>query len=121
MLSIPMWSAPAKAALVCSLLAAAPVTAADSATLWGYGVKPCSAFVAAAADVPDAVRDAEYGLYREWLAGLVSGLNLATASDVLRGAELDAALSRIRAACEKSPDADFFSASLDLIKSLGQR
>jgi hypothetical protein len=118
MLSNPAraWRAPVGLLAVAALTA--PVSAGDSATLWGYGVKPCSAFVAAAADVPDALRDAEHARYREWLAGLVSGLNLATASDVLRGAELDAALARIRAQCEKTPEADFFSVSLDLIKSL---
>jgi hypothetical protein len=109
------------ALLLClTLIASGAGQAAEVATLWGYGVKPCSAFLAAAPEVPDTLRDAEYRLYREWLAGLVSGLNLATDSDVLRGAELEAALTRIRAECRKSPGSDFFSASLGLIKSLSK-
>ncbi|MGE5154874.1 MAG: hypothetical protein ACM3ST_12780 [Bdellovibrio bacteriovorus] len=89
-------------------------------TLWGYGVKSCRELVAA---VPpsgaDIAGSAEYPRYREWLAGLVSGLNLATGRDVLMGAELEAALTRIRAHCQERPEDDFFNASLTLIKTLG--
>jgi len=94
--------------------------AGDSPTLWGYGVKPCSAFLATApaAGVPAELGDADYLRYREWLAGLVSGLNLATGADVLNGAELDAALTRVRAQCKDHPSDDFFNARLTLIKSL---
>lgn len=90
--------------------------------LWGYGVKSCSAFlsVAPGADAPPLLADQEYLRYREWLAGLVTGLNLATGRDVLLGAELDAALLRIRASCQSQPEDDFFNASLRLVRSLGQ-
>ena len=90
--------------------------------LWGYGVKPCPAFLAAAPGegTPTALADPEYLRYREWLAGLVTGLNLATGRDVLLGAELDAALLRIRASCQSQPEDDFFNASLRLVRSLGQ-
>lgn len=90
--------------------------------LWGYGVKPCPAFLAAAPGegAPAALADPEYLRYREWLAGLVTGLNLATGRDVLLGAELDAALLRIRASCQSQPEDDFFNASLRLVRSLGQ-
>ena len=49
----------------------------------------------------------------------MSGLNLATGLDVLKGAELEAALTRIRAHCQDRPQDDFFNASLALVKSLG--
>jgi hypothetical protein len=90
--------------------------------LWGYGVKPCRDFLAAAPseNAPTAVGGFEYLHYREWLAGLISGLNLATASDVLAGAELDAALTRIRARCQSNPGEDFFNASMALVKSLNR-
>jgi hypothetical protein len=94
--------------------------AAEGPTLWGYGVKSCGEFFAAApAAGAEAAGNAEYPRYREWLAGLVSGLNLATGLDVLKGAELEAALTRIRAHCQDHPQDDFFNASLALVKALG--
>jgi hypothetical protein len=45
-------------------------------------------------------------------------LNLATGRDVLAGAELDAAMSRIRANCERHPSDDFFNAAMRLVRSL---
>jgi hypothetical protein len=108
------------------LLALGLATCAGSAlgapTLWGYGVKSCKEYLAASAGdgAPASVAGKEYGRYREWLAGLVSGLNLATGTDVLAGAELDAALNRIGAHCRERPTDDFFNASMALIRSLGQ-
>jgi hypothetical protein len=61
-----------------------------------------------------------YRRFQEWLAGLVTGLNLATGEDVLQGAALDAALLRIRANCERDPNDDFFNASLRLLRALGE-
>jgi hypothetical protein len=90
--------------------------------LWGYGMKSCSAFLASApgGDASAEVAGPDYLRYREWLSGLVSGLNLATGRDVLRGAEIDAALVRIQASCQDRPKDDFFNASLRLVRSLGQ-
>lgn len=90
--------------------------------LWGYGVQTCSAFLATTPGdlIPTALADEDYLRYREWLAGLVTGLNLATGRDVLRDAELDAAMLRIRALCKDHPEDDFFNASLRLVRSLGQ-
>lgn len=103
-------------------LASAAGPAAAGATLWGYGVKTCRDYTAASPGIgtPEFVAGPEYMRYREWLAGLVSGLNLATGTDVLGGAELDAALARIRAHCQERPGDDFFNASMALIRSLGQ-
>jgi hypothetical protein len=112
------------------LFSAAPLLAAEPAAsptpgvpaLWGYGMKSCSEFLAAAP--PDILSlplaDEDYRRYREWLAGLVTGLNLTTGRDVLRDAELDAAMVRVRTLCAAHPDDDFFNASLRLIRSLGQ-
>ena len=90
--------------------------------LWGHGVKSCSAYLAAmpGPNTPVELASEEYLRYRQWLAGLVSGLNLAVGRDVLKGAELDAAMPRIAAICKEQPEADFFNASLRLIRSLGQ-
>ncbi|MBV5309475.1 hypothetical protein [Chromatium okenii] len=111
--------------LVGMLLASSALAADKPATipaLWGYGMKPCADFLAAApADALSIpLADEDYRRYREWLAGLVTGLNLTTGRDVLRDAELDAAMIRIRVLCAARPDDDFFNASLRLIRSLGQ-
>lgn len=105
-----------------AMVSAMPAKAGPAPSLWGYGVKSCSAFLAVApgSGAPAALADDEYLRYREWLAGLVTGLNLATGRDVLKGAELDAALMRIHAICQDHADDDFFNASLRLIRSLGQ-
>ena len=96
----------------------APRTA-EGPILWGYGVKGCRDFLnVAPAPGAEAIGNDELLRYREWLAGLVSGLNLATGLDVLKGAELDAALTRIRIHCESHPQDDFFNASLALLRSL---
>lgn len=112
---------PGRAALALAL-GLTTVGAAAGPTVWGYGVKPCRDFLAATPgdNAPAAVGSHEYLRYREWLAGLVTGLNLATAADVLDGAELDAALNSIRARCQARPGDDFFSASMTLIRSLRQ-
>jgi hypothetical protein len=97
-----------------------PICAAGGPILWGYGVKGCQEFLRVAPGAGGAAAgETELLRYREWLAGLVSGLNLATGLDVLQGAELDAALARIRTHCEAHPEDDFFNASLVLLKSLG--
>jgi hypothetical protein len=96
--------------------------AAGAPVLWGSGVKPCSDFLATAPADPtaQAIAGEGYRRYREWLSGLVTGLNLATGRDVLKGAELDAAMIRIRANCERHPNDDFFNAAMRLVRSLGE-
>jgi hypothetical protein len=102
-----------------SLASGTGCLAAEGPILWGYGVKGCRDLVAAAPTGGMDTVNPEGARYREWLAGLVTGLNLATGMDVLKGAELEAAFSRIRAHCEAHPEDDFFNASLALLKSLG--
>ncbi|NEV63841.1 hypothetical protein [Thiorhodococcus minor] len=90
--------------------------------LWGYGVKTCNAYLLTLPrdDTPLALADEDYLRHRQWLAGFVSGLNFAIDRDVLRGAELDAAMLRIAAICRDNPEDDYFNASLRLIRGLGQ-
>lgn len=90
--------------------------------LWGQGVKSCADYLASqpGPGTPAEIASEEYRLYRQWLAGLVTGLNLAVGRDVLKGGELDAAMLRIGALCKKQPQEDFFNTSLRLIRSLGQ-
>ena len=110
--------------LLGAVLAVGPLgsaLAAGAPVLWGAGVKPCSDFLATAPADPtaQAIAGEGYRRYQEWLSGLVTGLNLATGRDVLKGAELDAAMIRIRANCERHPTDDFFNASMRLVRSLG--
>ncbi|QGU33717.1 hypothetical protein [Thermochromatium tepidum] len=108
-----------------ALSAPLPVHAAEptvAPALWGQGVKSCAAYLASlpGPGTPVEIASEEYRLYRQWLAGLVTGLNLAVGHDVLKGGELDAAMLRIGSLCEKQPQEDFFNTSLRLIRSLGQ-
>lgn len=60
----------------------------------------------------------EYLRYRSWLAGLATGLSLATGIDVLKGVEITGAMRSIQVYCDEHPDDPFFGASMDLIRSL---
>ncbi len=90
--------------------------------LWGYGVKRCKQFLdaAAALDPAGEADGAEYRRYEEWLAGFVSGLSLATGQDILRGAEISAAMGRIEADCRGKPQSDFFNAAMDFVRLMLQ-
>lgn len=90
--------------------------------LWGYGVKTCQAFLAAAEAQGDGgeASAVEYRRYEDWLTGLISGLNLATGQDVLVGADIDSAMRRIGAYCRGHTDQDFFTAAMDLVRTLSR-
>ena len=108
---------PAAAALACALLLQwAPVGATEQ-PLWGYGVRGCNRYLAA-----DAAREAgdaaEFQRYEDWLTGFVSGLNLATGDDVLRGSSIESAMGRTLAFCKDKPDSDFFNAAMDFVRTL---
>ena len=60
----------------------------------------------------------EFMRYQDWLAGFVSGLNLATGRDALAGVTLEGALGRIRLYCVEHRKDDFFSATMDLVRIL---
>ena len=88
--------------------------------LWGYGIKTCAQFLSVA-EGDDKGLDkmvVEYGRYEDWLTGFVSGLNLATGEDVLRGADIKAALQHIRAHCRGHPKDDFFGATMGFVRML---
>ena len=108
------------AAVVLVPLASTPVLAEKLPPLWGYGVKTCNDFLGAAQgwDAGPEAESTEYRRYQDWLTGFVSGLNLATGKDVLRGADIDGAMGRIRAHCGGNPRDDFFTATMDLVRML---
>lgn len=109
--------------LACSLVVAAAlsVTAVTARAekmppLWGYGIKTCDQFVKAMEG--DADGRGESRRYEDWLTGFVSGLNLATGKDVLKGADIESAMRRIRAHCGGNGRDDFFTATMDLVRML---
>ncbi|WP_295879488.1 hypothetical protein [uncultured Thiohalocapsa sp.] len=85
-------------------------------TLWGYGVRGCDAYLAAAI-AADAGNAAELQRYEDWLTGFVSALNLALNDDVLRGSDLMAAMQGIRDYCRQNQDQDFFNAAMDQVRN----
>jgi len=88
--------------------------------VWGYGVKECRSFLATFEGWESGAEASieEYLLYRGWMSGLVTGLSLATRTDILRGMDSDGALRRVRIYCYERPDDDFFTAAMDLIRKL---
>lgn len=112
---------PASAFVLAVLLFAAPSLQAEKMPpLWGYGIKSCSQFLSAAEDRDDGNGQPrrEYRRYQDWLTGFISGLNLATGKDVLKGADIDTAMRRIRAHCGGNKKDDFFKATMDLVRML---
>lgn len=97
-----------------------PIQAQQPPQVVGYGVKSCEEFNVVFEGWENGQGDqiAEYIRYRGWLAGLVTGLSLATGSDVLSGVEINGALRRIQVYCDEHPTEDFFTASMDLIRIL---
>ena len=99
-----------------------PLASAESESpqVWGYGVKGCGDYIAAweGREQGDADAAIDYLLYREWLAGLATGLSLATGQDVLVGVEIEQALRRIKLHCEEHREDDFFNASMALVRLL---
>ena len=88
--------------------------------LWGYGIKSCGEFLSAAENDANELDQigSEYGRFEDWLTGFISGLNLATGKDVLKGADIDTAMRRIRAHCGGNRKEDFFTATMDLVRML---
>ncbi len=106
--------------LTAGLVCAGGGGAEDLPPIWGYGVKPCDDYarVWTAAERGVAEDIGELRRYEDWLAGIVTGLNLATGRDVLAGSDPQGALRRIHLYCDEHRKADFFAATMDLIKQL---
>jgi hypothetical protein len=105
---------------VCALLTAPSLQAEKMPPLWGYGVKSCDQYLRAVRGREEGqdLQRREYRRYEDWLTGFISGLNLATGQDVLKGAEIDSAMHRIRAHCGGNRKDDFFTATMDLVRML---
>jgi len=107
--------------LASCLLALPSLAAADQRPiLWGFGTKPCKDYLVAYQgwQKGDDAATGEFLRYRDWLAGLVSGLSLATGEDVLHGTELQDTMGDIRKQCEQKQDGDFFDATMAIVRAL---
>lgn len=102
------------------LLVTLPLQAQQAPQVLGYGVRGCDHYNEVFYGWENGQGDqiAEYLHYRDWLAGLVTGLSLATGTDVLKGVEVKGAMRRIQVYCDEHPTDDFFTASMDLIRIL---
>lgn len=107
---------PTAVAAVCVSLLLPAVVAAEQ-PLWGYGVRGCADYLLAC-DAEEAGDAAEFQRYEDWLTGFISGINLATGEDVLRGSGIESAMRRARAHCKGHKDDDFFNATMDFVRSL---
>lgn len=99
------------------------LAAENPAVLFGHGLNTCADFLAAAAEAPQSggtKSPGETQRYEDWLAGLVSGLNVATGQDVLRGSRLSEAMTRTKAHCRGHLEQDFFNAAMDLVHTLSE-
>ncbi|MGB5734748.1 MAG: hypothetical protein WBM40_09915 [Thiohalocapsa sp.] len=94
-----------------------PTTAAADRALWGYGVRSCDDYLRAC-EAEEAGDAAEFQRYEDWLTGFITGLNLATGEDALRGSGIETAMRRTRAHCNGHKDDDFFNATMDFVRSL---
>lgn len=101
------------------LVAAGGGRAEPPPVLWGYGVQSCARLVQASASLEQGGEAdvVEYGRFQEWLAGFVSGINLASGRDVLNGMALSVAMQRIEAECREDPQRDLFSAAMGLVRA----
>ena len=108
---------PAARAALCATLLLCTAATAEERTLWGYGVRGCADYLLAF-DAKDAGDAAEFQRYEDWLTGFISGLNLATGEDVLRGSGIETAMRRNQAHCKGNKDQDFFNATMDFVRSL---
>ena len=103
-------------------LACCGAAAASPPLLHGYGGESCERFL-------ETRRQAEQGEaravfdelgYSQWLAGMVSGLSLASGEDVLHGADVDGLLRRVQRHCEDDLSLNVMDAALAHIRSLSQ-
>ncbi len=103
-----------------ALALAGPTAAADTGGLVGVGVKRCEGLTAAArgADRGEDEGILELRRYSDWVAGFVSGLNLATSDDLLRQLSLDGAMRRIALHCADHPDEEVFTAVRTVLRAL---
>jgi hypothetical protein len=110
-------------ALALLLVSVQSVGGEERPMILGYGVKSCDDYLAAYQgwEQGDEMAISEYLFYREWLAGMATGLSLATGTDVLKGVEIKGVMRRIQIICDLGEEKDFFNATMKLIKTMSRR
>lgn len=110
-----------KLVLILALSLAGTLSAEEKPQVWGYGVKGCEDYLSSwKARGGEERAGADFISYEEWLAGLVTGLTLASGEDVLRSQPFEESLQRIAQHCEKNIRDDFFNASLAVLRGLSK-
>ena len=88
--------------------------------LHGYGARSCVEYLDTwrrwEAGQDEGILD-HFG-YSQWLAGLVTGLSLATGEDVLRGADVEGMMRRVRLGCEEDRKQDVFGVAGAYLREL---
>ena len=105
---------------LCLLAAAAGAGADPDPVLHGYGGRGCADYLDSyrAWDAGEERGALDYFGYQQWLAGMVTALSLATARDVLRGADVEGMMRRVKLRCEDDHGLDVFSAAMGYLDEL---
>jgi hypothetical protein len=108
--------------LFCLTLAAFAFVAEADPVLHGYGGRDCPDFLETYRgwETGDERAVLDYFGYQQWLAGMVTAMSLVTGEDVLRGADVEGMMRRIRRRCEDDREREFFSAANAYLKELSQ-
>jgi len=87
--------------------------ASAAPVIHGYGNRGCPEYLDtySAWEAGDERGVLAYLGYEQWLAGLVSGLSLATGEDILRGADVEGLMRRIKLRCEDDREQDVLAAA----------
>lgn len=103
-------------------LAAFASAAGAAPVLHGYGGRDCSDFLETYQgwETGDERAVLDYFGYQQWLAGMVTAMSLVTGEDVLRGADVEGMMRRIRRRCEDDRERKVFSAANAHLKELSQ-
>ena len=106
--------------LIAALFITSVAPAAAEPVIHGYGARGCPEYLDAYKgwEAGNEQSVLEYLGYEQWLAGLVSGLSLATGEDALRGVTVDGLMRRIKLRCEDDLDLDVLDAAMAHIKEL---
>ncbi|MEN8174601.1 MAG: hypothetical protein ABFS23_02475 [Pseudomonadota bacterium] len=113
-----IWSRSAVAAVL--LVGATSMDVAAEPKVHGFGGHSCEHFLGAYRgwEAAEEAGVLDYAAYQHWLAGLATGLSLATGEDVLRGADVEGLMRRIRLRCEDERTLDVFGAAMTQVSEL---
>ena len=108
--------------MFCLTLATTASGASAATLVHGYGGRGCPDFLETYRgwETGDERRVLDYFGYQQWFAGMVTSMSLVMGEDVLRGAEVEGMMRRVRRRCEDDRERDVFSAANAYLKELSQ-